>query len=79
MGRRDKQLDAQDVRGMILALTDLVQALKHATGAASGLIYDSGNPEVFFVIRDALELANEGVMGVAAATGMLPKARVLYT
>lgn len=45
-------------------LKELVEALGQAAGACSQLIHQQQNPK-FILIRDAVELMKEGVLGLA--------------
>jgi len=56
-------------------LKDLIDAISQASGAATGLMYYSGDAPSFMVIRDALELTKEGVLAVASRSSMLATAR----
>lgn len=58
-------------RSAIRNLAELTEALTQSIGAAGGLIHMSGNPEAFMVIRDALLMTREGVMGIAAASSIV--------
>jgi hypothetical protein len=62
-------------RTKIIALTELMEALTNSIGSITGLIQDSGNPTGLFIIRDALTLTKEGLLGVAAASGIIAKTK----
>jgi hypothetical protein len=58
-------------------LQELAESLSHATNCATGLALYSGNPPAFLVIRDALELSREGILGVASRSSILAPQRRL--
>lgn len=62
-------------RTQVRALAELMESLTQSIGAMTGLIQDCGNPASLFVIRDALTLTKEGLMGVAASSGILAPTR----
>lgn len=62
-------------RTQVRAVAELMESLTQSIGAITGLIQDCGNPPALFVIRDALTLTKEGLLGVAAASGIIAPTR----
>lgn len=57
-------------------LCELTEAMTGASGAATGLAIFSGQSPAFFVIRDTLDLAKEGIMGLAASCAIIAPMRM---
>lgn len=62
-------------RTQVMVTIELMECLSNSIGAVTGLIQDCGNPTGLFIIRDALALTKESVLGIAAASGILAPRR----